>query len=113
MARVKLAADARPEQVLATVRETFESRDYLWERTGPLTAVASEGGEPVRHALISRRLRVDVRVDPEAHRLELTQRTHGAAYAANDAPYFFVRLTVRFRRMARAVREDLAAAAHH
>ncbi|BCJ64921.1 hypothetical protein [Polymorphospora rubra] len=110
MTRLKLTAAARPEQVLATVRETFESRDYLWEQTGPLTAVASEGGRPVRHTMTAQRLRVAVRVDTEARRLVLTQETHGAAYAGNDAPVFVVWLTMRFRRIVRAVREDLAAA---
>ncbi|MGI5215407.1 hypothetical protein [Plantactinospora sp. CA-290183] len=113
MARVQLNADARPEHVMATVRATFESREYLWEQTGPLTAVASEGGKPVKHPLISQRLRVGVRIDAEAHRLVLTQETLGVAYTANGGPVILVWLTMRFRKMVKAVREDLAAAALH
>ncbi|MBF8192616.1 hypothetical protein ITP53_44440 [Nonomuraea sp. K274] len=111
MTRIPFSADARTEQVMATVRETFESRDYLWEETGPLTAVASEGGKPVRNLAVSQRLRVAVRVDAEAHRLVLRQETLGAAYTANGGPVIFVWLTMRFRRIAKAVRDDLAAAA--
>jgi hypothetical protein len=96
---------------MATVRETFESRDYLWEGTGPLSAVASEGGRPVKHVTVSQRLRVGIRIDAEAHRLVLKQETLGVAYTANGGPVIFVWLSMRFRRMAKAVRDDLAAAA--
>ncbi|MGI5151611.1 hypothetical protein ACQEVC_35515 [Plantactinospora sp. CA-294935] len=113
MTRVQLSADAQPEHVLAKVRQTFESRDYLWEQSGPLSAVASEGGKPVTNTLISQRLRVAVRIDAEAHRLVLTQETLGAAYTANGGPVIFVWLSMRFRRMVKAVREDLAAAGLH
>ncbi|PRX97682.1 hypothetical protein [Allonocardiopsis opalescens] len=110
MASIGLGADVPGEQVLARVRETFESRDYLWKETDPLRAVASEGGRPINNVAVSQRLRVAVRVDPAKHRLLLTQETLGAAYTANGGPIFYIWLSMRFRRMVKAVKEDLAAA---
>jgi hypothetical protein len=115
MTRIQLGAVAQPEHVMATVRETFENRGYLWEQTGPLSAVASEGGKPVSNLAVgvSQRLRVAVRFDAEHHRLVLRQETIGAAYIANGGPIIYVWLARRFRKMVKAVREDLAAAAPH
>jgi hypothetical protein len=113
MARIRLEADAQAEHVMAKVRETFESRDYLWEQTGRLTATASEGGKPVKSLAVgvSQRLRLALRIDSEAHCLVLSQETLGAAYAANGGGLTYVRLSSRFRKLVKAVREDLAAAA--
>jgi hypothetical protein len=115
MTRIQLSADAQAQHVMTTVRETFESRDYLWEETGPLSAVASEGGKRVKNLAVgvSQRLRVAVSFDAEGHRLVLRQETLGAAYLANGGPLIYLQLASRFRKMVKAVREDLAAAAPH
>jgi hypothetical protein len=115
MARIQLNDEAQAERVMDTVRETFESRDYHWERTGQLTATASEGGRPVRNLAVgvSQRLRVAVRFDAGNHRLVLRQETLGAAYIANGGPVIYLWLSRRFRKMTKAVRDDLAAAALH
>jgi hypothetical protein len=113
MARIRLSADRTAEQVLDTVRETFESRDYLWERSGPGTATASEGGKPIGNlgVGVSQRLRVAIRVDTGKHRLVLRQETIGAAYLNAGGPHVYLRLASRYRKMVKAVREDLAAMA--
>jgi hypothetical protein len=115
MTHVRLRADAPAEHVMVTARETFESRDYLWEQAGPLTATASEGGKPISNLAVgfSQRLRVAVRVDVHENRLVLRQETLGAAYANNGGPLIYLRLAMRFRKLVKAVREDLAAATLH
>jgi hypothetical protein len=112
---VQLNPDADTERVMTTVRETFESRDYLWEPTGPHTATASEGGKRVGNLGVgtSQRLRVDVRIDLDKHRLVLHQETIGAAYIAAGGPIVYLWLASRFRKMVKAVRKDLAAAGAH
>ncbi|XVQ06755.1 hypothetical protein ACQP1W_29390 [Spirillospora sp. CA-255316] len=113
MARIRLSADVTAEQVMDTVRETFESRDYLWERSGPDTATASEGGKPIGNLSvgISQRLRVGISVDTGKHRLVVRQEMIGAAYINAGGPHVYLRLASRYRKMVKAVREDLAAAA--
>lgn len=115
MTRIQLPADAQAEQVMATVRETCESRDYFWEQAGPLSAIASEGGKPVTNLAVgvSQRLRVAIRLEDENHRLVLSQETIGAAYIANGGPIIYVWLAMRFRKLVKAVREDLSAAVLH
>lgn len=108
---ITFAPDAPPKRVMSKVRETLESRDYLWEETGPLAAVVSEHGRPPKNPAISRRLRMDIRVDVATHRLVLTREVIGAAYTDTGGAWTFIWLTIRFRRMVKAVRDDLAAAA--
>jgi hypothetical protein len=113
MTHIPLRTDAPAEDVMLSTRETFESRDYLWERSGPLTATASEGGKPISNLTVgfSQRLRVAVRVDAQHNRLVLRQETLGAAYTNNGGPIVYLQLAMRFRKLVKAVREDLAAAA--
>lgn len=112
MARIQLGRDADAAQVMSTVRETFESRDYLWEPTGPHSATASEGGERVGNlgVGVSQRLRISVSIDTRKHQLVLGQETIGAAYIANGGPIVYLWLRSRFRKIVKAVRGDLAAA---
>jgi hypothetical protein len=115
MARIPLSADATVARVMNLVRETFESRDYVWEQSDPENATASEGGKPIGDAatVVSQRLRVAVHFDTRKHRLVLTQETIGAAYSAVGAGYFYVKLAARYRKMVKAIRDDLAAASLH
>lgn len=119
MARIDWRADADIEQIVRTVRETFESRDYLWEQTDAETAVASEaavaseGDASVTTAAlpVSQRLTVGIRVDVAKRRLLLTQESLGAAYSAAGGGWVAVQLAARFRKLVGAVRADLDAAA--
>jgi hypothetical protein len=113
MASIQFSPDVTVEQVMGKVRETFESRGYLWEQTDADSAVASENGEPVRTAAlpVSQRVRVSIGINTKKHKLVLTLETIGAAYSAAGGGFFYVRLASRYRRMVKAVREDLAAAA--
>jgi hypothetical protein len=115
MARIKLTPDAAAGRVMDTVRATFESRGYLWQPSGPDTATASEGGEPVGDLGVgtAQRLRVAVGLDTGRHRLSLTQETIGAAYLSAGGGHIYLRLASRYRKMVKAVREDLAAAGLH
>lgn len=110
MAHIKLNPTTPVDDVMTVVRETFESRDYLWEATEPLTATANEGGRHVSNPVVAQRLRVAVRFDESRHRLVLNQETLGLAYIANGAGWHYVTLASRFRKMVKAVRDDLAAA---
>jgi hypothetical protein len=113
MASIQVRPEATVQQVMGKVRETFESRDYLWEQTDDLSAVASEGGRPVRAAAlpVAQRVRVSIRFDARRHKLVLILETIGAAYSAAGGGWFYVRLASRYRKMVKAVREDLTAAA--
>ncbi|MFF2861030.1 hypothetical protein ACFVSX_14170 [Streptomyces rubiginosohelvolus] len=113
MASIDFRPDATVEQVMRTVRETFESRDYLWEQADAENARASQGGKPVRTAAlaVSRRVRVSIRINARKHKLVLTLESIGAAYSAAGGGWFHVQLASRHRKMVKAVREDLAAAA--
>ncbi|RYG76040.1 hypothetical protein EU513_14500 [Yimella sp. RIT 621] len=113
MARIDFRPDATVEQVMRTVRETFQSRDYLWEQTDAENAVASEGGKPVRTAAlpVSQRVRVSITINAKKHKLTLTLESIGAAYSAAGGGWFYIQLASSYRKMVKAVREDLAAAA--
>jgi len=120
MARIKLAPDATTTLVMDTVRETFEARDYHWEHVDADSAIASEGGTPVRDAglPLSRRLRVTITIHQRKHRLVLNQETigapfTGAAVAAGAGPWLHLKLGSRFGTIVKAVRDDLTAAALH
>lgn len=117
MARIQLVPGAIVEQVMGTVRETFEARDYHWEQTNTGRALASEGRAPVGDAALplSQRLRIAVAVDPDERHLVLSQETVGAAFtgaaaAAGAGPWLHLRLSARFRKIVKAVRGDLTAA---
>lgn len=113
MARIEFRPDATVEQVMGTVRETFESRDYVWEQSDAESAVASEGGKPVSTAAlpVSQRVRVSIGINTRKHRLVLTLESIGAAYSAAGGGWFYVQLASRYRKIVKAVREDLTAAA--
>jgi hypothetical protein len=113
MASIRFRPDATVEQVMRTVRGTFESRGYLWDQTDPENAVASEDGKPVRTAAlpVSQRVKVSISINAKKHKLVLTLESIGAAYSAAGGGWFYVQLASRYRKIAKAVREDLAAAA--
>jgi len=120
MARIKLAPDAKLTDVMDTVRETFDARDYHWEQTDADSAIASEGGKPVRDAALplSHRLRVAITFHQGKRCLVLNQETMGAAFtgaavAAGAGPWLHLKLSSRFGTIVKAVRDDLAAAALH
>lgn len=112
MAGIKFRPDATVEHVMSTVRETFESRDYLWEQSDATSAVASEGGKPVSTAAlpVSQRVRVSIATNTRKHKMTLTLESIGAAYSAAGGGWFYVQLASRYRKIVKAVREDLAAA---
>ncbi|WP_224388318.1 hypothetical protein [Pseudonocardia sp. ICBG1293] len=117
MTKIRIRPGPAPEQVLQVVRATFESRDFTWQPDGDRQARASEGDAAVRDAALptSQRLRVRVRVRPDADRVVLDQETVGAAMTGAMAstgagPWLMITLGRRFRRIVKAVRQDLAAA---
>ena len=110
MSTIVLAADADPARVLDQVRATFESRDHLWQPHDERHATASEGGRPVHEVTTSQRLRISVTLYPDEHRVDLTNETVGAAYAAGGGPLVSLLLAARFRSIVRAVTRDLDAA---
>lgn len=120
MTRIRLRPETTTKSVMATLRETFESRDYHWEQTDAENAVASEGGKPVRGSALptSQRLRVGITVQPGKHRLVLSQDTMGAALtgaavSVGAGPWLLIQLSARYGKIVKAVRADLAAAGLH
>jgi hypothetical protein len=113
MASITFRPDATSERVMSTVQETFESRGYLWEQTDAEHATASEGGKPVHTAAlpVSQRVQVSISINSKKHKLVLTLESVAAAYSAAGGGWFYVQLTSRYRKIVKAAREDLAAAA--
>lgn len=120
MARIRLRPAASIEKVMATIRETFEARNYHWEQTDPDSAIASEGRRPVRGSALptSHRLRVGVTYQPAKNRVVFSQDTMGAAMtgasiSAGGGPWLLIQLNARYGKIIKAVRADLAAAELH
>jgi hypothetical protein len=120
MTRIRLRPEATTEAVMATLRETFETRDYRWEQTDAVHATASEGTTPIRGSYLptSQRLRVGVTLKPGKHRLVLSQDTvgaalTGAAVSVGAGPWLLIELSARHGKIVKAVRADLAAAGLH
>jgi hypothetical protein len=111
MTELAYATGADALRVLEQVRETFESRDYLWQSDeAGGRATASEDGRPVHNVATAQRLRVAVAVYADKNCVVLTNETVGAAYGANGGPWVGLQLAARFRRVVRAVARDLEAA---
>lgn len=113
MAGIRLTPGADREQVLAAVQETFETRDYHWERIDDEIAQASEGGQRISEAARPTSKLLCVRIDfyTGKDKLVLTQQTRAAAYSSAGAGYYSFQLGSRFRQIVTAVRADLTAAA--
>ncbi|WP_349829068.1 hypothetical protein [Brevibacterium litoralis] len=80
MAKIALVENASHDQVMETIRATFESRDYGWEASDASHAVANEDGKPIGVAVlpVSQRLQVEIEVDLAKNRVVLTQNTFGS-----------------------------------
>ncbi|MFT4125397.1 MAG: hypothetical protein QM662_04115 [Gordonia sp. (in: high G+C Gram-positive bacteria)] len=103
---IGLGPAATPESVLAVARSAVEGRRYLWEGTGPTSALAHQGGKPIRRRRASK-LRLGLRVDGSS--LVLSKETHGAVgFLVNMGALLAMRASREFRKVCRAIEGALA-----
>lgn len=108
MATIYIDSGADPRRVLEIARSVAESYGYLWEQDDAVSAIASEGGKPIRNKVGSMKLRLRLQVEGDA--LELKQETNGIVYTAGaNTPYFQIRIARQARKLRKATAQALAA----
>lgn len=106
LTRSQTVTKGSPAAILESVRAALGKEGYIWEKTGPTSAIASKLGtsDPDRRAAGSARTQIEIELDGNILKTRRLSRGHHKGFVG------VVQVQQDHRRGAKAIRKELSSA---